>query len=144
MILIPITKDNSSSSKLVRNEVLERLIQRILNSDGYSEREAPWLGYFAKVGDDYVGSCGFKSNPLNGRVEIAYETFEPFRQKGYATEMCRQLNKIATIEKIQVFALTTIENTTSERVLENNNFIKVLQRKDHDGTLVNEWHSREP
>lgn len=144
MILIPITKDISTSSNLVRNEVLERLIHHILNSNGYSERKAPWLGYFAQVGDDYVGSCGFKSKPFDGRVEIAYETFEAFRQKGYATEMCRQLNKIAAIEKIQVFALTTIGNTTSERVLENNHFKKVLQRRDHDGTLVNEWHSQEP
>ena len=31
-----------------------------------------------------IGSCGFKGEPINGKVEIGYEVTELFRNKGYS------------------------------------------------------------
>jgi ribosomal-protein-alanine N-acetyltransferase len=45
----------------------------------------PWICYMAMENGVAVGTCGFKSPPSNGRVEIAYFTFPPFEGKGIAT-----------------------------------------------------------
>lgn len=42
----------------------------------------PWIGYFAENGSDLVGVGGFKGKPVNGTIEIAYGTFEKFRNRG--------------------------------------------------------------
>jgi [ribosomal protein S5]-alanine N-acetyltransferase len=49
----------------------------------------PWLGYFALDGGVLIGTCGFKSQPVAGRVEIAYFTFPGFEGRGYARRMPR-------------------------------------------------------
>jgi RimJ/RimL family protein N-acetyltransferase len=55
----------------------------------------PWIGYLGDRDGDIVGSCAFKGAPENGRVEIAYQIFPGFEAKGLATEMTRQLVKLA-------------------------------------------------
>lgn len=42
-----------------------------------------------------VGTCGFKSSPDQGRVEIAYFTFPDFEGRGLATAMAGELLAIA-------------------------------------------------
>ena len=51
--------------------------------------DAPWGVYGAYVDVVQVGECAFKAPPLDGRVEIAYHTFDEFRGLGYATAMAR-------------------------------------------------------
>lgn len=51
----------------------------------------PWLGYFALEGGVCIGTCGFKSPPVAGRVEIAYFTFPGFEGRGHATRMAEAL-----------------------------------------------------
>lgn len=38
----------------------------------------PWIAYVAMQDDVPVGTCAFKSAPVNNRVEIAYWTFRSF------------------------------------------------------------------
>ena len=45
----------------------------------------PWTGYSIIRDGEKVGQCAFKTKPLNGKVEIAYYTFEQFEKQGIAT-----------------------------------------------------------
>lgn len=101
----------------------------------------PWVGYYAVNGDEVVGTCAFKGEPKNGKVEIAYVTFESKRGKGYGTEMCRQLVRIVLDypETIQVTGRTLREEGHSTRILEKNGFQMRQELIDADGAAVWEW-----
>lgn len=58
--------------------------------------QSPWIGYLARVGDTYVGTCAFKSPPRDGAVEIAYMTFGGSEGRGYASAMAAALVEIAS------------------------------------------------
>ena len=47
----------------------------------------PWVGYLAVQDGQVVGTCGFKTPPKDGRVEIAYFTFPGHEGKGIAIVM---------------------------------------------------------
>lgn len=55
----------------------------------------PWLGYLVDRDGDVVGSCAFKGAPSGGEVEIAYQVFAGFENRGIGTETARQLVRIA-------------------------------------------------
>ena len=55
----------------------------------------PWIGYLVVASSQAVGTCGFKSPPLDGRVEIAYFTFPEYENRGLATQMAGQLIALA-------------------------------------------------
>ena len=56
----------------------------------------PWIGYFAGVeNDEIVGYGGYKGQPRDGKIEIAYGTVKQHEGKGVATEICRQLVSLA-------------------------------------------------
>ena len=40
-----------------------------------------------RVTNQVSGVCGFKNAPANGTVDIAYSTFPPFENRGFATAM---------------------------------------------------------
>ncbi|MEP6737788.1 MAG: N-acetyltransferase, partial [Chryseolinea sp.] len=71
IILLPIKERLSENAELATNpelvEVLEMTIQFFARV-GYSP---PWIGYFATVNGQLVGSAGFKGRPIQGSVEIA-------------------------------------------------------------------------
>ena len=59
---------------------------------------APWYGYLGveSKGNRVVGVCSFKGNPnQSGEVEISYGTLPALEGRGYATEMAKELVKIA-------------------------------------------------
>lgn len=69
----------------------------------------PWLGYFALDGFVCIGTCGFKSPPVDGRVEIAYFTFHGFEGRGYATRMAGALIECGRVADMRVlFAAQTL------------------------------------
>jgi ribosomal-protein-alanine N-acetyltransferase len=84
----------------------------------------PWIGYYAKSGDQLVGCAAFVGRPVNGTVEIAYGTFEPYRSQGVATAICGVLVDLAlqTDPTLRVTAHTLREENYSTRVLRKNNF----------------------
>lgn len=101
----------------------------------------PWVGYLVFSQNEPVGSCAFKGAPKNGKVEIAYVTFEECRGRGYGTEMCRLLMNIAANRdpSMLVSARTLTEPGHSTRILEKCGFMNIGEITDHDGTLVWEW-----
>jgi len=106
---------------------------------GFNE---PWVCYFAIFESTLVGTCGFKSSPYNGRVEIAYFTFPKYESRGFATAMATQLVTIAKQQEptILVTAQTLPEHNASHRILEKLRF-DCIGKIEHveEGTIC-EWH----
>ncbi len=86
----------------------------------------PWTGYFAVVDSQCVGTCGFKSPPENGHVEIAYFTFPEYEGHGYATLMAQMLVELVRITEpgLTVIAQTQPRNGASTHILEKIGFIR--------------------
>mgnify|MGYP003739926965 FL=1 len=99
----------------------------------------PWVSYLILSENQVVGSCGFKGQPRNGKVEIAYWTFKEFEGQGIATFACKELIKISqnTDPNIAITAKTSPEHNASTRILERNNFIfsGIVQDKE----IGNAW-----
>ena len=115
----------------------------LYESAGYAP---PWICYLAVAYDKIVGTCGFKSAPSQGRVEIAYFTFPDYEGKGIATQMARQLVSIASAADpdIIVAAQTLPDRNASHRVLEKLGFVRIgTQEHPEDGTVL-EWHKVDP
>lgn len=105
----------------------------------------PWIGYFAEDEDGVVvGSCGFKGRPTLNGVEIAYGTFTDHRRKGVATEMCRQLVRLALLSEpgLRVTARTLPVDNESGRVLKRNGFVWLGMVRDEEDGDVWEWEFR--
>lgn len=84
----------------------------------------PWIGYFALSGGELVGTCAFKSPPVDGRVEISYFTFPDFEGQGIAKTMAKRLLAIAdaTHEDVLVMAFTAPEANASNAILQGLGF----------------------
>ena len=85
----------------------------------------PWAGYFVLNGGQIVGSCGFTGQPIDGKVEIAYWTFERFENKGIASFSCKALISIAKHmdPTITITAKTAPEYNASTKILQHNGFV---------------------
>lgn len=124
-------------SRLENTEVLDMTI-KFYARVGYS---LPWVGYFAMIDDEIVGSAGFKGRPLQGKVEIAYGTVPAFQNRGIGTEICRLLINIArtTDPGIIVTARTLRKESHSTKILRKNNFAKKGTVIDPEDGKVWEW-----
>lgn len=103
--------------------------------------EAPWIGYFARVGDEWVGSTGFKGKPVHGKIEIAYGVFPAFQQQGIGTEICKAMVELAQNydPSVLITARTLPDSTASNRILEKNHFKLQGTVIDPDDGEVWEW-----
>lgn len=119
------------------NEVLLMTLQYYLRI-GYT---APWIGYFAVEKGELVGSAGFKGKPVDGKVEIAYGTFEPYQRQGVGTAICRQMVLLAlqADPTLVITARTLTNNGYSARILEKNNFVCAGIVSDPEDGDVWEW-----
>ena len=142
MELVEITLDGVPARKI---EVVPEIAADVMKSTaemyqvhGY---QPPWIGYLAMDEGTCVGTCAFKTPPVNGRVEIAYFTFPENEGRGVATAMAKKLLELAMINRrtVQVFAQTLPEQNASTRVLERLGF-KQTDEIDHpeDGRVW-EW-----
>lgn len=115
-----------------------RATVKLYESVGFKE---PWVCYLAVFESTPVGTCGFKSPPCNGRVEIAYFTFPEFEGRGFATAMAAQLITIAKRHQpsILVFAQTLPERNASHRILEKLGFNCVGKIEHPEDGTVCEW-----
>lgn len=104
----------------------------------------PWIGYFANERGKLVGTGAFKGKPKQNSIEIAYATFEAFRQQGIATKMCQELVSIALKEDagIKITARTLMEENPSTKVLKKNGFHLVGTVVDPEDGEVWEWMYR--
>jgi len=85
-----------------------------------------------------IGSCGYKGKPEEGMVEIGYEVIEPYRNKGFATEIALALVKNAFEYKDVnlVQAHTLADKNPSTKVLVKCGFQWVEEvEEEEDGTI---------
>ena len=142
MQLVPIDPDNTKNDRFRDNpnckDVLE-MYQGYYPLIGYNP---PWIGYFAMSdAGEVVGLGGYKGGPKNGRVEIAYSTFNQYEGQGMGTEICRQLVLLSwqTDPSIQVTARTLPDGEASKRILTHNGFVcNGIVHDDDDGEVL-EW-----
>lgn len=92
------------------------------------------------VDDHIVGSCGFKSEPRSGRVEIGYGVAPSSRDLGAATAAVNALLEHAFCGGAQeVLAEVEPENASSNRVVEKAGFRKVGARVNEGNESVIQW-----
>ena len=105
----------------------------------------PWAGYFAEMEGQYVGTCAFKGPPKEGKVEIAYATFERFQGKGVGTAMCAALVEVAQAaeEQVRITARTLTEENASTKILRKNGFQLLGTVLDPEDGEVWEWEYKE-
>jgi len=101
----------------------------------------PWIGYYVRMNDTLVGTCGFKGGPVDGKVEIAYGTFPSFQHKGIGTEICRELVRLASVSDpaVRIMARTLMEENYSAKILRKNGFVLLGVVDDIDDGDVWEW-----
>lgn len=103
----------------------------------------PWISYFAFRDSDnaLLGTCAFKSAPMQGLVEIAYFTFPGHEGQGVASVMARELLKIAFDDYgvKAVLAHTLPEENASTSILRKRGFTLVEAVEDPDDGPIWRW-----
>jgi [ribosomal protein S5]-alanine N-acetyltransferase len=107
---------------------------------------APWSTTFLIVSNEHariVGACGFKTVPLNGRVEVGYGVSPSEQGRGAATAALELLLQRAfEAGAIEVLAEVAPTNHASTRVVQKAGFEKVGSRVDNEGDFVVQWAKR--
>lgn len=103
----------------------------------------PWLSYFAIRESDnaLLGTCAFKTPPMQGLVEIAYFTFQGYENQGVASVMARELLKVAfnEYEVKAVLAHTLPEENASTSILRKRGFTLVDTVEDPEDGTIWQW-----
>ena len=141
MKLIPIKEKLEENSEFTANPLCQDTVY--MSVDFYKKLgfEPPWICYYVQQDGNLVGSAAFKGKPVNRSVEIAYGTFEPYRQRGIGTEICRLLVDLArkTDPSLGITARTLPQNNFSTRILAKNNFEFAGTVVDPEDGEVWEW-----
>ncbi len=145
--LIPIDKQGRPPKGLGRLDMHAKQVcsatESLYRTAGFS---APWIGYLVAHDRQLVGACAFKSPPVPNEtgpatVEIGYLTFPKFEGQGIATEMVRELLKIAHAQQpsLTIVAQTEGEDNASNAILRKFGFQFTGAIDDgEDGTMW-EW-----
>ena len=140
--LVPIEPDGTPRGwtgpvPAAANEALRATVE-LYSTVGFRE---PWICYLAIADETAIGTCGFKSPPRDGRVEIAYFTFPEFEGHGVASAMAGGLVRIALTgdASVAVAAQTLPARTASHRILEKLGFRHVGVVEDPEDGTVWEW-----
>jgi [ribosomal protein S5]-alanine N-acetyltransferase len=141
MKLIPIKETFEENEEFIDHPLCQDILP--MSVDYYKKigYVAPWIGYFAQHNGKLVGSAGFKGAPVNGKIEIAYGTFEEFQNQGMGTEICKQLVEISlqTDPSVKITARTLENDSYSAKILINNHFTAVGTVIDPEDGEVWEW-----
>jgi len=139
--LIPIHKELTENEAFVSAPSCHEISEMTVDFYKKVGFVPPWIGYFAKQNGNLVGSAGFKGQPVNGVVEIAYSTFEPYRNQGVGAAIGKQLVDLSlkTDPSVKITARTLPENNFSIRILKKNNFAFIGTVDDPDDGSVWEW-----
>ncbi|MBI5915598.1 MAG: GNAT family N-acetyltransferase [Bacteroidetes bacterium] len=144
MELLPVKATLEENPEFVNHPDCQESLQMSIDFYKSVGFDPPWIGYYASQEGRLVGCAAFKGRPVGGSVEIAYGTFERFRQQGIGTEMCRQLVLLSlqTDASVRITARTLPENNFSTRILEKNGFRLLGMVFDKDDGDVWEWEYR--
>jgi [ribosomal protein S5]-alanine N-acetyltransferase len=141
MKLIEIDESGDLPEEVGLNDFLREVIEATVAHYRRTGFVPPWVGYVGLNDGVPVGVCGYKSQPVDGRVEIAYGTAPGHEGKGVATALAAELVKLARGENasLTVFAQTLPEENASTSILKKLGF-QMMRTVDHpeDG-LVWEW-----
>jgi [ribosomal protein S5]-alanine N-acetyltransferase len=111
-----------------------------LRAEGQPE---PWSTSFLIVRNldkRIVGSCGFKTAPKSGRVEVGYGVSPTARGEGAATEALRLLvTKAFEVGTQTVLAEVAPDNLASTKVVKKCGFIVAGAQHDTSGEYVIQW-----
>jgi RimJ/RimL family protein N-acetyltransferase len=106
-------------------------------------KSAYWCAAFLIVRDAdqlVVGSCCFKDEPRNGRVEIGYGISPAYRRQGAATDTVLALLKLAIDGGAkEVLAEVSPENFASTGLVRKLGFADAGSRVDDDNESVVQW-----
>jgi ribosomal-protein-alanine N-acetyltransferase len=146
MKLIPIKERPEDNGEFICNALCRETVQ--MTTDFYKRVGfvPPWIGYYAEENGNLVGSGGFKGQPIHGTIEIAYGTFENYRNQGIGTSICKLLVNLSlkTDPSIEITARTLPEESFSTRILKKNNFIFNGTVNDPEDGEVWEWVLKHP
>lgn len=141
MELVPIAATLPENQPFADHPACQQVLPMTIayfNAVGY---KPPWIGYFARLGKELVGSAGFKGGPKAGKVEIAYGTFPAYQRQGIGSQLCRQLVALAlqTDPAISLTARTLEPGGYSARILIKNGFTCLGPIWDEEDGRVWEW-----
>ncbi len=141
MEFFPISLDKRLNSEFETHAGCKEYLQASMDFYTKVGYELPWIGYYVKLNNEFVGSAGFKGKPKDNKVEIAYGTFKQHQGKGIGTKMCRQLVMIALKADpgIIITARTLPEVNASVSILKKNDFILSGTVWDQEDGNVWEW-----
>jgi RimJ/RimL family protein N-acetyltransferase len=141
MELLPIKENLNENIEFTNNPACLESLQMCIDFYKRVGFQQPWICYYAQQNGELVGNAGFKGKPIDGKVEIAYGTMEPFRQQGVATLICKTLVELAikTDPSVIVTARTLPEHNFSTRILRKNNFQFAGTLIDPEDGEVWEW-----
>ena len=144
MKLIEIPESGDLPDNFLQYEMVRAVVDATVDHYRRVGFVRPWVGYLSIKSGVPVGMCGFKSQPVAGRVEIAYGTMPGHEGQGIATAMASELVRITYQEgpSLLVFAHTLPEENASTSILKKLGF-KFVGSVEHpeDGTVW-EWELR--
>ena len=111
-----------------------------------SGKTLPWSTTFINIDNangKSVGSSGFKTEPINGKVEIGYGVALSAQRHGAATKALQlMVQKAFAAGATEVLAEIVPENAASVRVVEKAGFVQIGSRFDDQNEFVNQWAKR--
>jgi [ribosomal protein S5]-alanine N-acetyltransferase len=139
--LIPVLEHAEENQVFTNNPICQDSIY--MSIDFYKKVGfiPPWICYYVMENENLIGCAGFKGKPVNGQIEIAYGTFEKFRNQGLGTKICKTLVNLSLITDptVRITARTLAENNFSTRILQKNKFSFVGNVLDPEDGDVWEW-----
>ena len=141
MELIAINETFEENADFASNPLYNEMIQTTMDFYKKVGFVPPWIGYLVKQNTEVIGAAGFKGVPQNSTVEIAYGTFDPYKQKGFGTAICKLLVDLSlkADPSVKITARTFSEENFSTRILVKNNFSCIGTVYDPEDGEVWEW-----
>jgi ribosomal-protein-alanine N-acetyltransferase len=139
--LIPVLEHPEENIAFTNNPLCQDSIYMSIDFYKKIGFNPPWICYYVSENENLVGCAGYKGKPVNGQIEIAYGTFEKFRNQGVGTKICRILVELSlrTDPEIRITARTLPENNYSTRILLKNKFQLLGNVFDPEDGDVWEW-----
>jgi [ribosomal protein S5]-alanine N-acetyltransferase len=141
MELIPVLEHAEENLEFTSNPLCHESIYMSIDFYKKVGFTPPWICYYVKQNENLVGCAGFKGKPINGTIEIAYGSFEKFRNQGVGTRICKILVDLSlkTDPAIRITARTLPENNFSTKILLKNGFQFIDNVFDPEDGDVWEW-----
>jgi [ribosomal protein S5]-alanine N-acetyltransferase len=140
MNFLVINQELSSSPTVQNSNLLQSICASVINMYPEGVPALPWVGYLVEENGIFIGTCAYKSSPVDNAVEIAYFTFPGYEGRGVATRMARHLVDLATQNGVaRIRAQTLPETNASTSILKKLGFTLVGPVHHQDDGEVWEW-----